>query len=74
MIGPWTDFNANGAGVALVHVVLREPLPDLGRASSDDGVFIGVVIGGAAKYLRADDTFLQKLEVPRQGLVDDVLQ
>ena len=74
MVGSWTDFNPYRTAASLVHVVLREPLPDLGRTAADDGVFIRVVVGRAAKNLRADDALLEEFGVPGQGLVDNVLQ
>src|SRR5665213_2647091 len=67
-------FNSNRKSASLSDVILRKPFPYLGSARPHNWVFIGVVIYGATKHLRANDPLFEAVQVSVKALADDVLQ
>src|ERR1017187_295864 len=72
-VGAQRDVDLDRA-VSTVLIVLRQPLPHLGRPHPNHGVVGGLVIRAAAEYFGPDDPFAKKIVFPGERVLDYILQ
>ena len=55
-------------------VVLRQPLPHLGRAHANHGIVAGLVIRAAAEHFGPDDPFAKQIVFSGERVLDHIPQ
>jgi hypothetical protein len=51
-------------------IVLQQPLTDIARSYTDDGIFTSVVAGGTPEKFHADEPLFERLKIPSNRLLD----
>jgi hypothetical protein len=66
------ELDAQLAVMAVLHIVLGQTLANFTGSYANDGISRGIVSGGPIKDFDGEQTLLEKVGAPEQGLFDDV--